>query len=153
MNALELKIPPPLVALAAAAATWIVSRHTPALPLPGLLRAMAAVAIALAGGAFSLGGLLAFRAAKTTVNPMKPESASSLVSSGVYRLTRNPMYLGLSLVLVAWAVLLASAWALVGPLCFVFYIGRFQIAPEERVLARMFGEQFAQYKSRVRRWL
>ncbi len=84
---------------------------------------------------------------------MKPQSATSLVSSGVYRQTRNPMYVGLLLVVVAWAVLLSAPWTLLGPLCFVAYIGRYQIAPEERVLAGLFGSEYAAYQARVRRWL
>jgi protein-S-isoprenylcysteine O-methyltransferase Ste14 len=84
---------------------------------------------------------------------MKPASASSLVSSGVYRITRNPMYVGVLLVLVAWATFLAAPLALPGPLAFVLYIGRFQIAPEEAVLGKLFGAEYAEYKAKVRRWL
>jgi len=84
---------------------------------------------------------------------MKPEKASSLVTTGIYRFTRNPMYLGLLFVLFAWAVFLASVWALLGPVAFVFYIDRFQIAPEEAILAGMFGAAYTEYKARVRRWL
>ena len=84
---------------------------------------------------------------------MKPQAASSLVVAGVYKITRNPMYLGLSLVLVGWAVFLWSAWALLGPVVFVAYISRFQIAPEERVLASLFGSEYSAYKTKVRRWL
>ena len=84
---------------------------------------------------------------------MKPQAASSLVIVGVYKLTRNPMYLGLSLVLLGWAVFLWSAWALLGPIVFIAYISRFQIAPEERVLATLFGAEYSAYKAKVRRWL
>src|SRR6185436_8035975 len=116
-------------------------------------RVWAAIVIATAGGFFSIGGFVAFRRARTTVNPMKPESASSLVASGVYRITRNPMYVGLVLVLVAWATFLAAPLALLGPLAFVLYIGRFQIAPEEVALTKRFGTEYADYKAKVRRWL
>jgi protein-S-isoprenylcysteine O-methyltransferase Ste14 len=97
--------------------------------------------------------VLSFRRAKTTVNPLKPETSASLVSTGVYSFTRNPMYLGMALVLLAWAAYLASPWALAGPALFALYITRFQIIPEERVLARLFGTSFAEYRKRVRRWL
>ena len=63
------------------------------------------------------------------------------------------MYLGLSFLLVAWAVFLSSAWALLGPVAFVLYIGRFQIAPEEGALAKLFGSEYADYQAKVRRWL
>lgn len=153
MNALELKIPPPLIALLAGIGMWGLALYTPGVQLPAVARIMGAAVVALVGGAISLAGLVAFRRAKTTVNPMKPESASSLVSSGVYRFTRNPMYVGLLFVLIGWAVYLAAPWSLLGPAFFVAYIGRFQIKPEERVLASMFGSEFAMYQSRVRRWL
>ena len=63
------------------------------------------------------------------------------------------MYVGLSCVLVAWAVFLSSAWALLGPVAFVLYIGRFQIGPEERALAKLFGSEYVDYQAKVRRWL
>ncbi len=153
MFTLDLKVPPPVVLLVVALAMWGVSGLAPMVPLPTLARILVASAVALAGGACSVAGLVAFRRAKTTVNPMKPESATSLVSGGIYRFTRNPMYVGLLLVLVGWAVLLSSAWVFFGPLFFVLYIGRFQIAPEERALATIFGAEFTSYQQQVRRWL
>src|SRR3989304_2869143 len=148
MQTLELKIPPPAVAVLIAGAMWGISLVTPLLEVPAFIRVAAAVTIALAGGGFSLAGVISFRRARTTVNPMKPEATSSLVCSGIYRVTRNPMYLGLLLVLVAWAVFLPSSWSLLGPLAFVLYINRLQIAPEERVLSAMFGTGYSGYKSR-----
>jgi protein-S-isoprenylcysteine O-methyltransferase Ste14 len=97
--------------------------------------------------------VVAFRRAGTTVNPMKPESSSSLVVSGIYAFTRNPMYLGFLFALLAWAIYLSHPAAfLVLPL-FVWYMNRFQIEPEERALASLFGEAFTTYAARVRRWL
>ena len=153
MHALELKVPPPLVALALALAMWALSRLTPIFGVDVALRIAVALAIALVGGAFSAAGITAFRRAQTTLNPMKPETASSLVTSGVYRVTRNPMYVGLLFVLVGWAAFLCAPWALAGPVVFVAYITRFQIAPEERALMSAFGEEYVSYKARVRRWL
>ena len=153
MTSLEAKIPPPAVAAVVAVAMWGISLVTPLLQMPTAFRLAVATAILVLGVVFSAAGILSFRRAETTLNPMKPEAASSLVSSGIYRLTRNPMYVGLSLVLVAWAVFLSSAWALLGPAAFMLYIGRFQIAPEERALSSLFGSEYAAYKSRVRRWL
>jgi len=152
MKFLELKIPPPLVALTFALAMWFVSRSTPSIDIGIWVRAVVAVAVALLGGAISLAGVLAFRRARTTVNPMKPQSTSMLVTGGIYRFTRNPMYVGLLLVLVAWATFLSSLWTLVGPLAFVLYITRFQIKPEESALATLFGQPYADYRAKVRRW-
>jgi protein-S-isoprenylcysteine O-methyltransferase Ste14 len=132
---------------------WGISRATPSWEVPALARIGVALAIAAIGVAFSVSGFIAFRHAKTTINPRTPEAASSLVSSGVYRTTRNPMYVGLLLVLVAWAVFLPPGWALLGPPVFVAYIHRFQITPEERALSALFGTEYSAYKARVRRWL
>jgi protein-S-isoprenylcysteine O-methyltransferase Ste14 len=153
MQALELRIPPPVVVVLTAGTMWGISLVGPLLELPALVRIVTAVAISLVGVCLSLAGVIAFRRARTTVNPMKPQTTSSLVCSGIYRVTRNPMYLGLVFVLVAWAVLLSSAWALLGPMAFALYMNRFQIAPEERVLSSMFGASYSDYISRVRRWL
>src|ERR1051326_9397396 len=108
MKSLELKVPPPLVAVIVAAAMWGIARVTPRLEVAMVYRVWAGMVVAATGALFSIGGVLAFRRARTTVNPMKPESASSLVDSGVYRITRNPMYVGLLLVLVAWATFLGA---------------------------------------------
>ena len=152
MSSLELRVPPPVVALLVAAAVWGVVFLVPPSSVPSF-RVAVALGLAVVALAFSASGVLAFRRAKTTKNPMKPEAASSLVVTGVYQVTRNPMYVGLAFLLLAWAVFLWSAWALVGPLTFVAYISRFQIAPEERALAKLFGAEYVAYKARVRRWL
>lgn len=153
MDALELKVPPPVVALLVAGAMWGITMISAPIEVPNVVLHVVAAMISIAGGCISLAGIIWFRRVKTTVNPLKPKNTSSLVTGGIYRLTRNPMYLGLLFVLLAWAVFLSSAWALVGPGAFVLYIDRFQIAPEERVLATMFGATYSEYKARVRRWL
>lgn len=153
MRLLELRIPPPIVGLVIGAAMWAAAQVAPRLQLPQLVRMGTAIAMLLAGTLVALGGVWSFRRARTTVNPLKPEKSASLVTSGVYTVTRNPMYLGMAMVLIAWAVFLSSPWMLLGPALFAAYITRFQIIPEERVLDRLFGEPFAEYKTRVRRWL
>ena len=150
---LELKIPPPAVAILIGAAMWFGSPYGPRLELPLIVRSIAAVAIALAGGATALAGDLAFKRAKTTINPFRPQNTSSLVTSGIYRFTRNPMYVGLLLVVLGWAAFLCTAVALLGPVAFVAYITRFQIIPEERVLSDKFGPSYAEYMTRARRWI
>ena len=141
------------MAAVVAIAMWGVSRVAPLVDMSSAIRLGAAAALLLVGIGFSAAGILAFRRARTTVDPTRPQQASSLVTSGVYRLTRNPMYVGLSCVLAAWAVFLGSAWALLGPIAFMLYIGRFQIAPEERALEKLFGDEYTDYRSKVRRWL
>jgi protein-S-isoprenylcysteine O-methyltransferase Ste14 len=116
MKSLELKVPPPLVGAIFAAAMWGIAPLTPVVEVAKMYRIWAATVISVTGGCFAVGGLVAFRRARTTVNPMKPEAASSLVASGVYRITRNPMYVGLLLVLIALTILLAAPFCGTGGL-------------------------------------
>jgi protein-S-isoprenylcysteine O-methyltransferase Ste14 len=153
MKALELRIPPPAVASAFALLMWGISRIAPHLQVAPALRIAVAVALALIGAGVALAGVRSFRRASTTIDPLKPETASALVSAGVYRRTRNPMYLGIVFVLLAWAVWLAAPWTLLGPLGFAVFIDRFQIVPEERALRARFGAAYERYRSEVRRWL
>jgi protein-S-isoprenylcysteine O-methyltransferase Ste14 len=94
-----------------------------------------------------------FRRAKTTVNPMDPAKASRLVIGGVFQLSRNPMYLGLVLLLVGWAVWLGTATAWLIPPLFIVVVTRVQIVPEERALERLFGAQYLAYRKSVARWI
>jgi protein-S-isoprenylcysteine O-methyltransferase Ste14 len=153
MNALELKIPPPLVALFLATLMLLMPALAGSLPIPLSLRRGVALALLCLGLSIAVSGIVAFRRARTTLNPIKASSASALVSSGVYRFTRNPMYLGLLLALFAWAMLVSNPLALLLLPVYVLYINRFQIIPEERVLASLFGTEYSAYKESVRRWL
>ena len=153
MNALELRVPPPVVMLLCALLMWLLAGAAPALGMhiPGSV--VLGVLLATAGAVINVAGVVAFRKAGTTINPLDPQAASQVVASGIFGLTRNPMYLGMLLVLVGWAVYLSNPLALAGPAVFVLYINRFQIGPEERALTAKFGERYTAYRSRVRRWL
>lgn len=153
MNWLEHRVPPPLVAALFGVLMWLLSPQPPGLATTTTWHIVASVIVLLTGVAVCLTGVLSFRQARTTVNPLKPETASALVSSGIYRHTRNPMYLGFAIALVAWSIYLASPIALLGVAGFVLYMNRFQIGPEERALASLFGADFAAYTAHVRRWL
>jgi len=151
MKALELKVPPPIVALLVGLAMWLSSRPLPSDTAPW--RLAVAVLCAGFGVVVCILGVWAFRQAKTTVNPVNPEKASSVVSTGIYNYTRNPMYVGLTTLLVGWSIWLATPWALLGPVAFMLYMTRFQIIPEERVMSSKFGRAYDGYRQRVRRWL
>jgi protein-S-isoprenylcysteine O-methyltransferase Ste14 len=152
MQSLELKVPPLMLVAMFAAAMLLASRVLPSLsfPLPG--RQLLTGGLALAGLAVALLGVHAFRKHQTTVNPFTPEASAVLVVEGVYRLSRNPMYLGFLLVLAGVAAYLSSAAAVVLLPAFVLYMNRFQIEPEERALLKQFGSQYSQYMAMVRRW-
>lgn len=144
-------MPPALVLLAVAIAMWWAPPLHPPLLFPW--RVVAAAVLALAAPLLVIAGGFRFRSAGTTVSPVRPDRASKLVTGGIYRHTRNPMYLGMALMLCAWAVYLGAALAWLGPPVFVIYITRFQIVPEERALTRLFGDSYVEYRRRVRRWL
>jgi len=132
---------------------WTVASRTPHIALWSSVRLPATIALAAVGLLFMISGVMAFRSARTTINPVDIEAASALVTGGVFRRTRNPMYVGFTLLLLAWALYLAAPWTLLGVAVFIAFIQRFQILPEERVMRAKFGEAYAQYAVRVRRWL
>ncbi len=153
LDALELKIPPPVVGLLLGSAAWWLAPLGPVIAWPEALRLGLAGGLALTGLALDFSGLVAFVRRHTTINPLSPHKSRALVTSGVYRFTRNPMYLGMVCLLSAWAVWLAALLPWLAPVAFVLYITRFQIRPEERVLAERFGPAYTDYTRRVRRWL
>lgn len=152
MRSLELLIPPvalvAIVAIAMALTAYVVPA---AVSVPAKL--WLAAGLVLAGGGVAMAGVVAFRRQKTTVNPLTPERASALVNTGIYRRSRNPMYLGFLLALLGFAVFLANWVAALWLPLFVLYMNRFQIQPEERALTALFGQQFVDYCQSVRRWL
>lgn len=152
MRALELKVPPAVVVVTCGAIMWGISRLTPAASIEVSDLQIAALGLALAGVVLAIMAVCSFRANHTTVDPRTPGEASKLVVGGVYRWSRNPMYLGMLLLLAAWALFLSNAAALFLLPAFVAYMTAFQIKPEERILLSKFGESYAQYKSAVRRW-
>lgn len=153
MKKLETKIPPVAVFIIAALTMWLVSKYTPAVNLPEMIRWLIILVFLLFGAVMGLLGVFSFLKKKTTVDPINPEKASSMVDTGVYNISRNPMYLALALGLIAFSVYLKSLWSLLVVLLFMIYMTRFQIFPEERAMIKLFGEQYLDYMDRVRRWI
>ncbi|WP_201619345.1 methyltransferase family protein [Psychrobacter maritimus] len=153
MNALALKVPPVAQVIITAAAMYGVSKMVPALTFS--LNGSTALAVGLGVIGMSLGvmGVTQFRKAQTTPNPQALEKVSSLVTSGIYRYSRNPMYLGLVLILLGWAFYLSHFLAFVLLPVFILYMTRFQIQPEEQMMARKFGKTYQAYLNKVRRWI
>ena len=153
MTFLEHRIPPPLVfllfAIAMAIAAWLGAAMTLA---PAFRWAVVGLFV-FAGAGLAPPAIIAFRRAQTTVNPVQIDKASSLVTSGPFRHTRNPMYLGLTSLLAAWAFALSAPLTLIGPFLFVLFITQFQIVPEERMMKEKFGAAYDDYCGRVRRWI
>jgi len=153
MNNLELKIPPVLLLAITAAFIWALSQVAPQLHFTIPAAALWASGLALLGIGIAVSGILAFRTAGTTVDPRVPEQSEALVVRGIYRFSRNPMYLGFLLVLAAWCLYLGSVLSLLCLPLFVLYMNRFQIVPEERFMGEKFGETYDQYRAQVRRWV
>ena len=153
MKYLELKIPPVLFFIITAALMWSMTLISNELGIDKNIRFIVGVVFLLIGGFIAISGVIGFRKAKTTVDPTQPNKASSLVCSGIYRYTRNPMYTGLLFVLIAWGCFCDNPFSLFIVFVFPLYMTQFQIKPEERVLDSIFGKDYGLYKKRVRRWL
>jgi protein-S-isoprenylcysteine O-methyltransferase Ste14 len=153
VNALELKVPPLVLVLVLAVAMWFAAMQLPSLAITLPWRHGLAVTISGVGILLILAGGYAFEQAKTTVNPTTPAAASSVVTSGVYRFSRNPMYVGFLLELIGWAIFLSHTLPFLLLPVYVAYMNRFQITPEERALSAKFGDEYEAYKQSVRRWL
>ena len=150
---MELKVPPPVVALIAAVVMWIVAWAGAAAVWRAVVPAPLPVMLFAAGVAAAIRAAMLFRAAATTVNPMKPADTVRLITHGIYSYSRNPMYLGVLLMLTSWALWLGHPANIAVLALFVWYITRFQIIPEERILERQFPGEFRAYRLRVRRWI
>ena len=153
LPSLELRVPPLVLTIIAGFLGWILAQALPGLNVESAAQAWLAAAIGLLGFICSLLGVAGFRRARTTVNPTKPAAATTLVVSGIYRVTRNPMYVGFLFFLLAELVWLGNPVSLLVAPGFVLYLNRFQIIPEERALSHRFGAEYVEYAARVGRWL
>ncbi len=153
MSALELKLPPPLVAALSAVLMWGISWFSGSVELGPLLRGVLTTVPLIAGLILIGSAVRGLRRARTTVSPLHPEETRSIVDSGVFAWSRNPVYLGLVLIVLAWAVWLQAPWAVPGVVFCWAWLTRFQIIPEERALSRQFGQAYQDYRRRVRRWI
>ncbi|MFC5077752.1 hypothetical protein VTH8203_02259 [Vibrio thalassae] len=154
MKALELKIPPVVLfilfavamyALASVDNGWVYM-HIP-------LKIIWVAILFVFSGYVGVSGVIEFKKAKTTVDPTKPNKASTVVNSGIFSKTRNPMYVALFTLLLCWGFWLENGLSLMLSIFFIPYMTRFQIKPEERALERIFGDDYLTYKAKVRRWI
>ena len=149
---LELKIPPVIVAVIFIVLMWVLAVLLPGVETSNLFRFGAYVVLMVAGAVYSVAGVVSFKKANTTVNPIRPGASSVLVTTGIYKSSRNPMYLGFLFFLIGWGLFLSNLYSLALCAGFVLYMNRFQIQPEEKALESAFGAEFLAYKERVRRW-
>lgn len=149
---LRLKIPPPIWLLMFGTLMWSLHRWLPVATIVGSPLNRAGWLLVAGGALIIATAMLQFRRANTTINPNTPAKASSLVTSGIFSYSRNPMYLGLSIVLAGWAIVLGSLSPWLAVPLFVLVITRLQIEPEEAVLAVLFEAPYRTYCARVGRW-
>lgn len=153
MRRLHLKIPPPIVALLCGLMIWGLSMMLPLHHVDAEIRNSIAYILLAMAGIIDAWALISFRVAGTTIDPRYPHNTSTIVSTGIYRYTRNPMYLGLVFILSALSIWLGARLGLFVVAAFILYINRFQIKPEEEALQKQFGDSYLAYKARVRRWI
>lgn len=150
---MKLKIPPPIQGLLIAITMWALARALPGLAFDFPGREVMVWLFGGVGIVMEITAGMIFLRAKTTVNPLKPQNANKLVTTGLYRISRNPMYLALGLVLLAWGLWLGHPLSLGLIPLWVLYITQFQIKPEEEALRAKFGADYETYCRRVRRWI
>jgi len=153
MDKLKHKIPPPILMLLCAFLMWLSSNLGGLIVIPTSAKIALIVILIICANIFIFTGIKCFKKSDTTINPLQPETASKLVTTGIYQVSRNPMYVGLTILLLAWSIYLTSIFALIWIGIFMVTIQNLQIIPEEQVLAKLFGDNYINYKTKVRRWL
>lgn len=153
MKALELKIPPVLLLLIFGVLMWLIDDLLPQYSQHWPWHQWAAWSLFLLGVFLIVAGFISFRRAHTTVDPTRPEKASLVVKTGIYRMSRNPMYLGFLMMLLAFMFKLSNPVTLLALPLFVLYMNQFQIKPEEKALQKRFGNDYIEFYNNVRRWI
>lgn len=148
---MQTKIPPPVIGIGFGVLMWLVASNAGGMHFPG--QPLLAALLMLCGALIDLASVAAFLGARTTVNPLRPERAEKLVVIGFFRYSRNPMYLGMLLILTGWAIWLGQPLNVIMLIAFVYCINELQIKPEEQALQTRFGDEYREYCQQVRRWL
>ncbi len=153
MSSFNLKIPPVALGLIALVLIWLSSRYLPISHISFAFTSIVSLVIICIGVFVGVIAVAAFLKMRTTVDPRYPQKANTLVVIGIYKYSRNPMYLAITFILFGISLYLAALSSFLILILFVAYINRFQIIPEEQALEKKFGEQYSQYIKRVRRWI
>ena len=145
------KIPPPLVVLILVISTFFSSKKIDLIQIP--FQSLISIFILSIGILILLNPVLKFKKSKTTINPIKFKKVNKLVTSGIYKYSRNPMYLGLLMIVISSSIFYLNIYSILTPLFFYIWINRFQIKREEIFLTEKFGEDYLSYKKKTRRWI
>ena len=145
------KIPPPFVVLILVVSTFFSSKNIDLIQIP--FQTLISIFILSIGILILLNPVLKFKKSKTTINPIKFKKVNKLVTSGIYKYSRNPMYLGLLMIVISSSIFYLNIYSILTPLFFYLWINRFQIKREEVFLTEKFGEDYLSYKKKTRRWI
>ena len=145
------KIPPPLVVLILVISTFFSSKKIDLIQIP--FQSLISIFILSIGILILLNPVLKFKKSKTTINPIKFKKVNKLVTSGIYKYSRNPMYLGLLMIVISSSIFYLNIYSILTPLFFYLWINRFQIKREEVFLEEKFGQEYLSYKTKTRRWI
>ncbi|MBJ88447.1 MAG: hypothetical protein CMO98_01170 [Woeseia sp.] len=151
MSFLNHKIPPPIVTITFIFLSFWLSGHLPKIEFG--LQGISAIILICTGLSIGFVSLRLFNKHQTTFDPLNPEKATTLVTDGLFSVSRNPMYVGLLIILIGVCVYKGIYIGLIILPCFVMYITQFQIKPEEKAMSKTFGQEFIEYRKRVRRWI
>ncbi len=149
----ERLIPPPIVGAVSAVMAWIIAVSTASFTVRSPILVPAAAILITCGLVLDAWSILRFLGAGTSINPVSSDKTTVIVRTGPYRFTRNPMYLGMALLLVGYCVYLGNVVSLLAVVLYVWYTTRFQIIPEEKALTAMFGESYRMFLAETRRWI
>ena len=146
-----IKIPPPILVLILITSNYFSQNRLEIIYLP--YKNSTSFLILLVGSLILINTVFKFIKSKTTVNPVKFKKVNKLVTSGIYKYSRNPMYLGMILIIISTSIYYLNYYSLVTPFIFYFWINRFQIKREEIFLTEKFGKEYLLYMSKTRRWI
>ena len=145
------KIPPPIITLICGLGIYF---SRPLFPKYNYISIdIIAASFLLIGIIILITSVLSFKRQGTTVSPLQPEKASYLVVSGIFKYSRNPMYLGMLLILISMTIKFNFVGGILIIFAFIAFITKFQIIPEETVLEKLFGKEFIEYKKKTKRWI
>ena len=146
-----IKIPPPLIVLVLIVSIYFSSKKIDLINIP--LQLEISIFILSAGILIFLNPVLQFIKSKTTVNPIQFEEVNKLVTSGIFKYSRNPMYLGMLMIVLSTSIFYLNIYSILTPLLFMLWINKFQIKREEEFLIEKFGDEYLSYKKKTRRWI
>ena len=146
-----MKIPPPILVLILVVSSCLSSKKIDVIHIPN--QTLTSILILLIGILILIIPISKFIKSKTTIDPIKFKKVNKLVTSGIYKYSRNPMYLGLLLIVISSSILYLNIYSVITPMIFYYWINRFQIKREEIFLTEKFGKEYLLYMTRTRRWI